>query len=156
LSKNIRKAKTVKIPARRESRTQLRSNYNESEWFDNIILHELYVLGNDPDFIKTLLKNFEKDGARHVLDIKKSMYDDYIRYRDNLHALKGSATELGANRLVEVCQEGEALKPYDMGSKKIGQMSERIAEVFQKTIAALNNAAMAEADNVYSKKLPER
>lgn len=157
LSKSIRKkAKTAEIPAPRESRTRLRNNYNESEWFDNIVLHELDVLGNDPDFIKTLLKNFEKEGAQHVLDIKKSMHDDYIEYRDNLHALKGSATELGANRLVEVCLEGEALKPYDMGSKKIEQMSERIAEVFDRTIAALNNAAMAEEDNVYSKKLPER
>jgi two-component system sensor histidine kinase RpfC len=156
LSKNIRKARTVKIPAPRESRTGLRSNYNKSEWFDNIVLHELDVLGNDPDFIKTLLKNFEKEGTRHVQDIRKCMYDDYMNYRDNLHALKGSATELGANRLVEVCLEGEALKPYDMGSNKIEQMSERIAEVFEKTIAALNNAAMAEEDNVYSKKLPER
>ncbi len=155
LSRKINKVKTVKIPAPRKSRTQLRSNYNESEWFDNIVLHELYVLGDDPDFIKTLLKNFEKDGAQHVLNIKKSMYDDYINYRDKLHALKGSASELGANRLVEVCLEGEALKPYDMGSKKIEQMSERIAEVFDRTIAALNNAAMAEEDNVYSKKLPE-
>jgi len=156
LSKNIRKTRTVKIPAPRESRTGLRSNYNKSEWFDNIVLHELDVLGNDPDFIKTLLKNFEKEGTRHVQDIKKCMYDDYMNYRDNLHALKGSATELGANRLVEVCLEGEALKPYDMGSNKIEQMSERIAEVFDKTIAALNNAAMAAEDNVYSKKLPER
>jgi two-component system sensor histidine kinase RpfC len=155
LSKKMRRAKTVKIPAPRKSRTQLHSNYNESEWFDNIVLHELYVLGDDPDFIKTLLKNFERDGAQHVLNIKKSMYDDYINYRDKLHALKGSASELGANRLVEVCQEGEALKPYDMGSKKIVQMSERIAEVFDRTIAALNNAAMAEENNVYSKKLPE-
>jgi two-component system sensor histidine kinase RpfC len=155
LSRKINKVKTVKIPAPRKSRTQLRSNYNESEWYDNIVLHELYVLGDDPDFIKTLLKNFEKDGAQHVLNIKKSMYDDYINYRDKLHALKGSASELGANRLVEVCLEAEALKPYDMGSKKILQMSERIAEVFDRTIAALNNAAMAEEDNVYSKKLPE-
>jgi two-component system sensor histidine kinase RpfC len=156
LSKNIRKAKTVKIPALRESRTRLRSNYNESEWFDNIVLHELDVLGNDPDFIKTLLKNFEKDGTGHVLEIKQSMYDDYVNYRDSLHALKGSATELGANRLVEICVEGEALKPYDMGSEKVEQMSKRIAEVFDRTIAALNNAAMAEEVNVYSKKLPER
>ncbi|MDH3634682.1 MAG: ATP-binding protein [Gammaproteobacteria bacterium] len=156
LSKNTRKAKTMEKPAPRESRTQLRSNYNESEWFDNIILHELDVLGDDPDFIKTLLNNFEKEGAQHVLDIKKSMYDDYLEYREHLHALKGSATELGANRLVEVCLGGEALKPYDMGSKKIKQMSEQIAEVFERTVAALNNAATVEEDNIYSKKLPER
>jgi two-component system sensor histidine kinase RpfC len=156
LSKNIRKVKTVKIPAPRESRARLHSNYHESEWFDNIVLHELDVLGNDPDFIKSLLKNFEKDGTRHVQGIKKFMIADYLEYRENLHALKGSATELGANRLVEICLEGEALKPYDMGSEKVEKMSERIEEVFNRTIAALNNAAMSEEVNVYSKKLPER
>ena len=156
LSKNTRKASTLEKPAPRESRTQLRSNYDESEWFDNVVLHELDVLGDDPDFIKTLLRNFEQEGAQHVLDIRKSMHDDYLEYREHLHALKGSATELGANKLVEVCLEGEALKPYDMGSNKIRQMSERIAEVFEKTVAALNNAVMAEENNVYSKKLPER
>jgi len=156
LSKNIRRARTAKVPTPWESRTGLRSNYIDSEWYDNIVLQELDVLGDDPDFIKTLLRNFEKEGAQHVQNIEKFSHDDYIGYRDSLHALKGSSTELGANRLAEVCQEGEALKPYDMGSKKIQQMSERIAEVFEKTIAALNNAAMAEEDNIYPKKLPER
>ena len=155
LSKNIRRAKTMKMPAPRKSRTVLRSNYNESEWFDNNVLHELEVLGDDSDFIKTLLRNFEKEGTRHVLDIKKSKDDDYLKYRDKLHALKGSATELGANRLVEICLEGEALKPYDMGSSKIAQMSEQIAKTFDSTITALNNAAMADKNNVYSKKFPE-
>jgi two-component system sensor histidine kinase RpfC len=156
LSKNIRKTRKKSKPESRESRTQLRSNYSESEWYDNIVLHELDVLGDDPEFIKTLLKNFEKEGAQRVLDIKKAMYDDYLEYRESLHALKGSATELGANRLVEVCLQGEALKPYDMGSEKIEQMSMRIAEVFDNTVAALNNAATAEGDNLYTKKLPKR
>jgi len=155
LSKNIHKARPVKTPVPREPRNRIRSNFKESEWFDNIVLHELDVLGDDSDFIKTLLENFEKEGQKHVLDIKNSMYDDYMEYRDNLHALKGSATELGANRLVEVCLEGEALKPYDMGSKKIEQISKRIAEVFENTVTALKNAVTAEQDNVYSKKLPE-
>lgn len=155
LSKNIHKARPVKTPVPREPRNRIRSNFKKSEWFDNIVLHELDVLGDDSDFIKTLLENFEKEGQKHVLDIKNSMYDDYMEYRDNLHALKGSATELGANRLVEVCMEGEALKPYDMGSKKIEQISKRIAEVFENTVTALKNAVTAEQDNVYSKKLPE-
>jgi hypothetical protein len=32
----------------------------------------------------------------------------------------------------------------------------RIAEVFDNTVAALNNAATAEGDNLYTKKLPKR
>ncbi|UCH40631.1 MAG: response regulator, partial [Gammaproteobacteria bacterium] len=113
LSKNIRKAQAGKSAGQKEKRTHLHSNFAESEWYDNVVLHELDLLGDDPDFVKTLLKNFEKEGAQHILNSKKAMYDDYLEYRENLHALKGSATELGANRLVEVCTEGEAIKPYD-------------------------------------------
>ena len=146
LSKNTRKAKAAKPVNQSKSRTQLHSNFAESEWFDNVVLHELDILGDDPDFIRTLLKNFEREGSQHVLNIKKSMYDDYLEYRENLHALKGSSTELGANRLVEICLEGEALKPYDMASEKINQMSLRIEEVFNKTVTALNNAVTEEQE----------
>ena len=148
LSKNIRKAKAAKPSIQRESRTPLHSNFAESEWFNNVVLHELDILGDDPDFIKTLLINFDREGSQHVLNIKKSMYDDYLEYRENLHALKGSSTELGATRLVEICVEAEALKPYDMGSEKINQMSLQIEEIFNKTVAALNNAA-TEDQEVY-------
>ncbi len=58
-------------PLVREQRKQLHSNFVESEWFDNIVLHELDVLGDDPDFLKVLLKNFEREGLQHVLNIKK-------------------------------------------------------------------------------------
>ncbi len=148
LSKNIRKAKAAKPSIQRESRTPLHSNFAVSEWFDNVVLHELDILGDDPDFIKTLLKNFDSEGSQHVLNIKKSMYDDYLEYRENLHALKGSSTELGATRLVEICAEAEALKPYDMGSEKINRMCFKIEEIFNKTVAALNNAA-TEDQEVY-------
>ena len=151
LSKNIRRPGVRNIAAPRESRPELPSNYNQSEWYDNNVLHELDVLGDSPDFIKTLLKNFQAEGERHVLNIGNSINDDYIEYRHSLHALKGSATELGANRLADICEAGEALKPYDMGSKEIERMSEQIAEVFARTIVALNNATMVEEDNVYSK-----
>ena len=143
LSKNIRKAKTGK-PVSPEPRRQLQSNFVQSEWYDNIVLHELDILGEDPGFLKTLLKNFENDGLRHILNIKKAMYDDYLEYRENLHALKGSATELGAGKLVASCTEAEALKPYDMDSDKIIQMSLHIEEVFNNTVTALNSAVTVE------------
>ena len=53
------------------------------------MLHELDILGDDPDFIKILLQNFTKEGSQHILGIKKAMHDDYLDYRENLHALKG-------------------------------------------------------------------
>lgn len=154
LSKNIRKAKASK-PAESESKRQLYSNFVESEWFDNVVLHELDILGDEPDFLKTLLKNFEKEGAQHILNMKKAMYDDYLEYRENLHAIKGSATELGANKLVDICVEGESLKPYDLGSEKIDQMCQRIEEVFDKTVTALLSAITVEHE-AYSGKTTDQ
>lgn len=145
LSKNIRRSKVEKIPApkARTPRIQLHSNFAESAWYDHILLHELDILGEDPDFLKSLLKNFQHEGAQHILNLKKAMYDDYLEYRDNLHALKGSATELGAGRLVEICVSAESLKPYDMGSDKINNMCLQLEEVFNNTATALINAVAA-------------
>jgi two-component system sensor histidine kinase RpfC len=148
LSKNIRRSKVEKIPSpkTRAPRIQLQSNFAESQWYDHIVLHELDILGEDPDFLKTLLLNFQREGAQHILDLKKAMYDDYLEYRENLHALKGSATELGAGRLVEVCVTAESLKPYDMGSDKINNMCIEIEEIFNNTSTALLNAVEADQE----------
>ena len=153
LSKNIRKSKAGKpaAGAARDPGRKLHSNFAESEWYNNVVLHELDILGEEPDFLKILLKNFEAEGSQHILNMKKSMYDDYLEYRENLHALKGSATELGAGKLVEICAEGESLKPYDMGSEKINQMCMRIEEVFKRTVTALNSAVTVEHE-VYAEK----
>ncbi len=140
LSKKIRKTKGRK-PVPQEPRRQFDSNFVESEWYNHIVLHELDILGEDPDFLKSLLKNFEKEGLQHILEIKKAMYDDYLEYREHLHALKGSATELGAEKLVASCVQAEALKPYDMDSEKIRQMCALVEETFNNTVAALSNAA---------------
>ena len=151
LSKNIRKAKASKPTTQHGSRRHLKSNFVESEWYDNIVLHELDILGEDPDFIKTLLSNFENEGLKHIENLKLAIENDYLEYREQLHALKGSATELGAGKLVETCQQAEMLKPYDMDSEKIHQMYVRVEKVFKSTIAALNNAATVNQDIYKSK-----
>jgi two-component system sensor histidine kinase RpfC len=153
LSKNIHKAKVTK-PAKSDSRKPLHSNFCTSEWYDNYVLHELDMLGEDSNFILTLFKNFQSEGSQHIVDIRKAMYDDYLEYRDHLHALKGSAIELGANKLAEVCLEAEALKPYDMDSDEIKQMCLRVEEVFQNTVAAFNTATTAN-NNVYPSRKTE-
>ena len=115
-------------------------------------LHELDMLGQDSDFILTLFKNFQNEGSEHIFGIQSAMNDDYLEYREHLHALKGSATELGANKLVEICSNAEALKPYDMDTDKIRQMCLRVEEVFKSTVAALNNAATVNNDVYPSRK----
>ena len=142
LSRKIRTKESGKKPEQIR-KSKVKSNYPESEWYDHTVLHELEILGEDSEFVKSLIENFIKDGKQHVSNINKSMQEDYLEYRESLHALKGSATELGAFKLIEICVTGESAKPYDMGSNKILYACKQIEEVFKNTIAALDDAVTA-------------
>jgi len=81
--------------------------------------------------------------------ITSAVHDDYLGYRESLHALKGSATELGANKLVDVCQQGEALKPYDIGTDKIKKLSHQLNHHFTNTVLALGKAVSLVQDQKF-------
>ena len=87
-----------------------------------------------------LIRNFQRDGIQHVARINEAAETDYPEFREALHALKGSSLELGAQRLSDICEQAEALKPYDIGSDTCKKMAAQVQEVFLKTSAALNNA----------------
>lgn len=108
--------------------------------YDESVLHQLIMLDRDPAFIRRLFKGFMIDGDKHIAGIKRSVSHDYLEFRESLHALKGSATELGAKRLAEMCIIGEASKPYDIGSEKLMKLSREIDETYQATVIALENA----------------
>ena len=91
LSRKIRTKASGKKPEQIR-KSKVKSNYPESEWYDHTVLHELEILGEDSEFVKSLIENFIKDGKQHVSNIKISMQEDYLEYRESLHALKGSAT----------------------------------------------------------------
>ena len=139
LSRNIRSIKEAKKIVK-FTRPRIESNVVESEWYDYIVLHELNTLSDEPNFIKSLLDNFCKEGSLHLLKIKSAIQDDYLEYRENLHALKGSATELGASRLVEICLECELIKPYDMGDEGISQLCSKLEDIFNNTVTAFGRA----------------
>jgi two-component system sensor histidine kinase RpfC len=112
-------------------------------WFDDTVIRELSILDDDPAFIQSLVSNFCKDGGKHISTIAIAMLDDYYEFRERLHALKGSATELGANRLVSVCLKGEKYKPYDMGTEKTQLLLKELENVFAKTITSLEEAVVS-------------
>ena len=146
LSKTI-EAKKVS-PFIKDQASQLpNSNFPESNWYNHIVFQELEALGESPDFVISLLKSFELEGSKHVHTIINAKYDNYFEYREKLHALKGSATELGAGRLVEICIMGEALKPYEIGTKKISDLATELETIFTSTIAAFNRAALVVQNN---------
>jgi len=156
LSRNTRRKKTIKIPSD-VIKKHIRNNFPRSDWYDHNVLGELDILGGDADFVPSLLKTFSIEGAKHILNIKISLHDDdYLEYRESLHALKGSSTEIGAGKLVETCLEGEAIKPYDMGSEKIQRLSEDLEEIFNRTVTALDNAVTVYQKHLQANELSDR
>lgn len=125
---------------------------NSSTWLDNNVLQELLKLGDGTTFIIGLIDGFEEDGEKHIKGIKQYENDDYPLYRESLHALKGSATELGALALVNICLKGEALKPYDMGSEKIKYLNREIEKTFNLTISELKQVVSESQFNSPQKK----
>ena len=120
-----------------ENQTQKRKM---DAWCDEFVLEDLRLLGEDNRFIEKLVNNFARDGEQHIARIANALDNDYLQFRESLHALKGSATELGAHRLVKNCIKGEAMKPYDIGSEEISLYHANLEDDFDKTTKALRHA----------------
>ena len=118
-----------------------------SQWFDENVLRDLSSLGEGLGFIQGLIKGFIQDGERHIEKIFASEEDDYPAYRESLHALKGSATELGATSLVDVCLKGEKMKPYDIGTEKMRRNNREVEKIFNLTVVAFQEAVSVETQH---------
>ncbi|MCX4190597.1 ATP-binding protein [Methylophaga sp. OBS3] len=114
----------------------------KSSWFDTQVIESLSQLGDGSDFIKSLINGFEKDGQKHLELIKTAANDDdYMALRESLHALKGSASEMGATPLSELCREIEQIKPSDLNHSALQQYSSQLHQYFDETVSALDSFA---------------
>ncbi len=105
--------------------------------FDQSTLNNLALLGGGNEFVQELIQSFVADGQRHVAKIIAATTEDYLQYRESLHALKGSASEFGAIPLVNLCKQAEKLKPYDIGSVRIKNLSREVETLFNLTKVSL-------------------
>jgi two-component system sensor histidine kinase RpfC len=144
LSRNIHRETASNNRHKAAAGNLLGNDYPDSPWFNETILHELSLLGDEPYFIKDLVENFIGDGTRHIERISDAASHDYLEFREALHALKGSSAELGTTKLVDICLKCEALKPYDIGTDRIQSMVSEITRVFNLTAESLS-AAVADS-----------
>jgi two-component system sensor histidine kinase RpfC len=71
-----------------------------------------------PTFLQDLLASFEEDSERSLRDVVRALEaQDYGQWHDQLHMLKGGASDVGANRLAQHCAEAERIKPYELTSQ---------------------------------------
>lgn len=110
----------------------------DNEWCNPHILNELFLLDNDVNFIERLINAFIKDGDKHIHFLRQAIADDYLQFRESLHALKGASSELGADKLSEICLRGETYKPFDIGTEKLTLLINEIEYAYNKTVGALN------------------
>jgi two-component system sensor histidine kinase RpfC len=101
---------------------------------------ELESLGGSAEFLASLVEGFVEDGRKHLGIINDSVGDDYYQYRESLHALKGTSTEIGAQILAELCRQAEHLKPEQLNSSEMHNLVEEINRVFEETLRSLQNA----------------
>lgn len=118
----------------------------EAQWdqgtvLDIRLLDSLQQLGLGPDFIRELVEGFSRDGAV-LMDLLQTTMEqrDYPGFQDAVHALKGSAAQIGGALLVRLCTETERLKPYEMGSSRQKLLVEGIKKGFASTCAALTSS----------------
>ena len=113
-------------------------NKMDNLWCNTEVINELFSLDNDLQFMDQLIKAFIKDGDKHIKLIGEAISGDYLQYRESLHALKGAASELGADRLSDICAKGETYKPFDIGTEKLNLLFEEIKYTYNKTVETLN------------------
>lgn len=104
------------------------------------LLQELETLGGSKDFMPSLVDSFVEDGRKHLQIINSAMNDDYYQYRESLHALKGSSTEIGAQELASLCRQAEHLKPEHINSSEMIKLVDRINTIFEESLRALRSA----------------
>ncbi|MHB1188627.1 ATP-binding protein [Thiobacillus sp.] len=78
------------------------------------VLNDLNQMGG-PAFVQDLLASFSEDSERAIRDIEHALVaQDFGQWCDQLHKLKGGASDVGAKQLAQLCAEAERIKPYEM------------------------------------------
>ena len=110
---------------------------DQQDALDEPVLDDLVQMGGH-DFVRDLLTSFEEESARLMSDIEGALAaQDYGRWHDHLHMLKGGASDVGANRLAQRCAEAERLKPYEMTGQVAFQKLDEIRFALAETQTAL-------------------
>jgi two-component system sensor histidine kinase RpfC len=99
------------LPASRSHVARVKTAHAAGEdLLNERILDDLVALGGDQSFIDDLLGGFRRDGDAELETARSQLTaGDLGALRDTLHALKGSARNVGATRLSERIAEIERM-----------------------------------------------
>lgn len=106
---------------------------------DHHVFNDLLKLGSSDDFLQRLHDNFIKDGDQLVCDMRVSLeHNDYSKFKEQAHALKGSSAYLGLHKLAEHASKASHLTDEDAASQ-CSPLLQEIEKTFKQAKTALAN-----------------
>lgn len=112
---------------------------------DPAVLDALMTLGSGIDFFEELLQGFARDSSRNLEAMDRAASNgDTESWRDAVHALRGSAIEFGARRLVELCTEAEGLDTTASDPDHLIGRTRVIRSTYEETRLVLEEYAKAQ------------
>lgn len=86
-------------------------------------LESLHRLGEGGAFFNDLIIGFQRDAERSVMEIAEALSStDYPALRGAVHALEGSASEMGAIGLAATAGRFRSLKPFELDSARAREL----------------------------------
>jgi two-component system sensor histidine kinase RpfC len=120
-----------------EPKTPTAVEDGESSIIDYGALSGISDVVDEPELVNELLETLLSDGERQLRLIRTAAKDnDYSSFRNAMHALKGSAADLGAAKLVVLCRKAESIKRYEFVGER-EQLLAQIEDAFRLTYAKL-------------------
>lgn len=127
-SSRHRQGKLAKVASEEHSRLQ------SPPMVDSEVLIRLTQLGGGIEFLQDLIEGFSRDGQRIISELqtasKQGKSQDFLAA---VHALRGSAGELGCTTLVQLCRETKNLKPCDFNTSKPATLTKLLNETFDRS-----------------------
>ena len=109
---------------------------------DESVLQGLLSLDSGIEFFEELVASFGRDVKNLIKNMHRAVSElDYPLLQDSAHALRGSASEFGAYRMVNLCISIKELKPYDMSTIKPAALLEAVEQTFDSSRIMLDEFA---------------
>ncbi len=117
---------------------------------DESVLDDLAKIGGQA-FVQDLLASFKEDSGRALRDIERALeVQSYEQWHDQLHMLKGGASDVGASQLVQRCADAERIKPFELASSLArARLDEvRVTLMYTQTALATYQASKLRAERL--------
>lgn len=103
------------------------------------VLDDLAQMGGT-SFVEDLVTSFVEDSESALRDINSALAaQDFSQWHDQLHKLKGSARDVGANQLALKCAEAERIKPFELTTQLAQPYLNAVRQAHADAQAALTN-----------------